>query len=160
MTATRREVLRGSAVAGVTLVSGSLLAACGGSDSGSAGSTPQNAATPPAGAASGGAAAGAAAVITTLAKVPVGGGVILLDAKESVGEPLVVAQPSAGTLKAFSAVCTHTGCPVSEIVGQSINCKCHGSEFSLADGSVVKGPATAPLKEFAVKLDGDNVIKA
>ena len=30
-----------------------------------------------------------------------------------------------------------------------IVCNCHGSEFSIKDGSVVKDPANEPLKEFA-----------
>ena len=149
MAATRRDVLRGSAVAGVTLVSGSLLSGCGTSENSSAGSSTDAGAAPP-----------ASGVITTLDKVPIGGGVILLDAKKTVGEPLVVSQPTAGVIKAFNAICTHQACPVSEIVAQSIICKCHNSEFSLADGSVVKGPAPSPLKEFAVKVDGTDVVKA
>ncbi len=121
------------------MISGPLMAACGSSSSGGSSDS---------------------GVITSLATVPVGGGVILLDAKKSVGEPLVVTQPTAGTVKAFSAVCTHLSCPVAQIKGQIISCNCHGSEFSLADGSVVKGPATQPLKEIAVKVDGANVVKA
>ncbi len=33
----------------------------------------------------------------------------------------------------------------------TIHCDCHGSQFSVSDGSVVKGPATEPLKESNVK---------
>ena len=42
-------------------------------------------------------------------KVPVGGGVILADAD------YVVTQPSKGSYKAFSKICTHQGCPVAEV---------------------------------------------
>src|SRR5690242_14085212 len=65
--------------------------------------------------------------------VPVGGGKIFPDYK------ILVAQPSAGTFKAFSAVCTHQGCTVGEIDGSLVVCPCHGSEFHLADGTVAQG---------------------
>jgi Rieske Fe-S protein len=85
-------------------------------------------------------------------KVPVGGGAILEDAD------YVVTQPSEGTYKAFSKICTHQGCPVSEIADGAIKCNCHGSEFSIKDGSVIKPPATAPLKESSVTESGDNLV--
>ena len=53
----------------------------------------------------------------------------------------MVTQPTEGDFKAFSALCTHQGCVVSEIKGEDIDCTCHGSKFSIADGSVVDGPA-------------------
>jgi Rieske Fe-S protein len=86
--------------------------------------------------------------------VPVGGGVVLADQK------LVVTQPSAGEFKAFSALCTHKGCPVDEVADGSINCPCHGSKFSAADGKVMSGPATKPLEAKQVKVDGDSIMLA
>jgi len=79
--------------------------------------------------------------------IPVGGGVIYADRN------LVVTQPTSGTFKVFSATCTHQGCQVNKVVGTTIDCSCHGSEFSISDGSVVQGPATKPLPsvEFTVK---------
>jgi Rieske Fe-S protein len=74
-------------------------------------------------------------------KVPVGGGVILADAD------YVVTQPSKGSYKAFSKICTHQGCPVASVENSSIHCNCHGSEYSIADGSVTNPPATKPLAE-------------
>jgi Rieske Fe-S protein len=82
----------------------------------------------------------------------VGGGVILEDAK------YVVTQPTEGEFKAFSSICTHQGCPVSEIRGDAIVCNCHGSQFSIKDGSVLKKPAEAPLKEATATVAGDNVV--
>ncbi|MFP5282507.1 MAG: Rieske (2Fe-2S) protein, partial [Actinomycetes bacterium] len=82
-------------------------------------------------------------------RVPVGGGAVLEDAD------YVVTQPSAGTYKAFSKICTHQGCPVAEVAEGAIRCNCHGSRFSAEDGSVVNGPATAPLKEAEVTEAGD-----
>jgi Rieske Fe-S protein len=74
-------------------------------------------------------------------KVPVGGGVILEDAN------FVVTQPSKGKYKAFSKICTHQGCPVSSINNRVILCNCHGSEYSIKDGSVTNPPAPKPLAE-------------
>jgi Rieske Fe-S protein len=79
--------------------------------------------------------------------VPVGGGLIV-DAKK-----VVVTQPAAGTFKAFSAVCTHQGCTVSAVSASGIACPCHGSVFSIDDGSVVNGPATKPLTPMKVTVD-------
>lgn len=95
--------------------------------------------------------AGAAEVTVPTADIPVGGGKILSEAK------YVVTQPEAGTFKAFSKTCTHQGCPVTDIQGQDIVCKCHGARFSVADGSVVNGPATRPLTEAKVTVTGDSV---
>ena len=84
-------------------------------------------------------------------RIPVGGGVILDEAN------FVVTQPTEGEFKAFSKMCTHQGCPVSDIQGTDIHCKCHGAKFSIADGSVTNGPATKPLKAAKAELDGDQV---
>ncbi|MGZ8802588.1 MAG: QcrA and Rieske domain-containing protein [Mycobacterium sp.] len=88
-------------------------------------------------------------VLTKTTDVPVGSGVI-------VGET-VVTQPAAGDFKAFSAVCTHTGCLINEVADGTINCPCHGSKFSL-DGAVVNGPATRPLNAEAITVQGDSII--
>ena len=85
-------------------------------------------------------------------EVPVGGGVILEDAD------YVITQPSAGKFKAFSKICTHQGCPVTKIAGGTINCQCHGSRFSIEDGSVQNGPAKRPLPEAEVTVAGDQVV--
>ena len=60
----------------------------------------------------------------------------------------VVTQPTKGTYKAFTKICTHMGCKVASIKNGNIHCDCHGSEFSIKDGSVTHSPATEPLKEF------------
>jgi Rieske Fe-S protein len=82
--------------------------------------------------------------------VPEGSGVIMDDAD------FVVTQPSKGDFKAFSKICTHQRCAVAE-VSQTIDCKCHGSKFSITDGSVVNGPANEPLAEAQTKVAGGKV---
>jgi Rieske Fe-S protein len=83
--------------------------------------------------------------------VPVGGGTIYADAK------VVVTQPTAGTFKAFTSICTHQGCPVASVTGGTINCNCHGSKYAIADGSVVGGPAPAPLAPKQIAVSGDTI---
>ena len=84
-------------------------------------------------------------------KVPVGGGVILEDAD------FVITQPSKGTYKAFSKICTHQGCPVASVENGVIHCNCHGSEFSIKDGSVAKPPAPKPLAETKTTVFESNI---
>ena len=94
----------------------------------------------------GGGAGGA--VLTRVADIPVGGGRIFAERQ------IVVTQPKAGTVRAFTAVCTHQGCTVAEVRGGTINCPCHGSRFRVADGSVAGGPASRPLAAVRVTVDG------
>lgn len=67
---------------------------------------------------------------------------------------VIVSQPSAGEYKAFSTVCTHQGCQVQVQDSNRIVCPCHGSEFAVADGSVVHGPAESPLASYPVQEKG------
>jgi len=75
------------------------------------------------------------------------------------GANVVVTQPVAGTFKGFSAVCTHQGCIVATIANGTIDCPCHGSKFSVKDGSVVNGPAASPLPPVTIKVQGTSIIK-
>jgi nitrite reductase/ring-hydroxylating ferredoxin subunit len=102
----------------------------------------------------GGGNGGGGAALTATSKVPVGGGTVLTDQK------IVVTQPKAGTFAAFTAVCTHLGCLVDSVSGGTINCPCHGSKFSITNGSVVNGPATSPLAAVSVKVKGSNIVRA
>jgi nitrite reductase/ring-hydroxylating ferredoxin subunit len=111
--------------------------------------------TPAAGtSAAGTPAAGGAAVLASTASVPVGGGKILNAQK------IVITQPTAGSYKAFTAVCTHQGCIVDTVAGGTIDCPCHGSKFSVKDGSVVNGPAASPLAPVAIKVEGTSIVQA
>ncbi len=97
------------------------------------------------------ASASAAGSVVKKSDVPVGGGYIMPKGS------YVVTQPKAGTYKAFSKICTHQSCPVSQITGGTINCTCHGSKFSIEDGSVKQGPATKPLPAAKVTESGDDL---
>jgi Rieske Fe-S protein len=111
-------------------------------------------APPPTEAGSGsGTAAGPAALART-SDVPVGGGKILTDKK------IVITQPHSGDFQGFSAVCTHAGCIVGSVSGGTINCPCHGSRFSITNGSVVNGPAASPLPPVNIKVQGTSIVQA
>ena len=149
----RRTVLRGVAAGGAVVAGGALLAACGSDDTtSSAGSGSESSPTPTS--SDGGGKGGGGDVLVATSEVPDGGGVILSD------DEVVVTQPSTGEFAAFSSICTHEGCEVGDVSGGTINCPCHGSQFSIEDGSVVTGPATAPLPEVEVTVDGDSVVRA
>ena len=85
-------------------------------------------------------------VLGTASEIPVGGGKIFAAAK------VVVTQPVRGQYNAFSAVCTHVGCILSEVADGTIDCPCHGSEFKITNGAVVTGPAPRPLPKKQIKI--------
>lgn len=152
---TRRVVLRGAALGGVAVP---LLVACG-SDGGDAEAPATSAGasdptteggSPPAEPSDSEAPSG----LVSTAEVPVGGGMILPD------EQIVVTQPTEGAFKAFTAVCTHQACVVSSVSDGTINCGCHGSMYSVEDGSVTGGPAPAPLDEIAISVEGDQITRS
>jgi Rieske Fe-S protein len=91
----------------------------------------------------------AAEPLARTAEVPVGSGLIVGD--------VVLTQPAAGEFKGFSTVCTHAGCTVSEVVGGTIVCPCHGSRFNL-DGSVANGPAARPLEAKPIAVRGESIL--
>jgi thiosulfate dehydrogenase (quinone) large subunit len=62
----------------------------------------------------------------------------------SDGSTDILIRESDGSLKAFSAICTHAGCQV-EYSGGEIVCPCHGSVFSAQTGQVEAGPAPTGL---------------
>ena len=59
---------------------------------------------------------------------------------------------------AFSAKCTHEGCTVTYLPGQSVIwCPCHDGRFDL-NGRVLSGPPPRPLTQFAVNRQPDGGI--
>ena len=127
--ASRRTVLRGAALAGAAGAAGVGLTACGGKKGSSAGPT-------------------TAADLGASSAVPVGGAKLYRDDK------VLVSQPSQGSFKAFSAVCTHQGCVLDSVDGTTASCPCHGSKFNAETGAVVQGPATQPLPAVQVTESG------
>nr|WP_084958399.1 Rieske (2Fe-2S) protein [Thermoactinospora rubra] len=148
---TRRAVVLGAGGAGLT----ALLAACSGygqqqADTGAtadppAEQSPAATANPEKGEAKGDA-------LASTDDIPVGEGKVFKEQK------VVVTQPAAGEFKAFSATCTHQGCTVADVSNGTINCPCHGSKFKIEDGSVADGPATKPLPEKQITVEGNSIL--
>lgn len=68
-----------------------------------------------------------------------------------------------GDIYAYSKICTHVGCPVSLYEQQTgrILCPCHQSQFDVFDGAKpVFGPATRPLPQLPIELDGEGYLVA
>lgn len=135
----RRALLGG---AGAVATAG-LLTACS-TDGGSGGTVaPEATSTAPPGP--------DATPVAAVADVPVGGALFL----ES--DRLVLTQPAAGDFHAFVAICTHQGCNITDVEGDRIVCRCHGSVFDL-DGVPVEGPARKPLKSRPVEARGTDLV--
>lgn len=155
----RRRALAGAAVGGLSLP---LLSACGGGGSSSSATAQDPAPTASNGGggnnSNGGQGGSPANALVATADVAVGGGVIL------ASHNIVVTQPKKGTFEGFSATCTHQGCTLASVASGTINCGCHGSQFSITDGSNVAGPSgepagsIAPLPKIAVKVKGPDVV--
>ena len=158
-----RELLpsRRALLAGVGVTCAAMLAGCTTHDASNGGSAPAAGGT--AASAGGGApAAGSSAAtgsalpagaLAATSQVPDGGGKII------DGKNIVITQPQSGSFRAFTAICTHEGCIVNNVSNGTINCPCHGSKFSIKDGSVVHGPAPSPLAAIAIKVEGTSIFQ-
>lgn len=138
---TRRALFAGAGAIGAGVV----LAACGDDSSagvdGSAGGPPT----------SGESTASGPVQLAKTSDIPVGGGVIF------ASHGVLVTQPTEGTFKGFSSTCTHQGCPIASIDGGMINCSCHGSQFSIENGSVKSSPAVRALPPRKINIEGDTI---
>ncbi len=143
----RRQVLCGLVAA---LVAGGAVTTACSSATTSGGSGPANGGQPQ---------AAAGTEVAKLAQVPVGSG-LLVDAPGGSGSKLLLVQPAAGEVKAFSATCPHQGVTVGVPQGGTITCPGHGSQFDAATGSLKKGPATTGLTAVNVKVNGAAVVLA
>ena len=164
----RRRFIRLGTALGVGAAGASVLAACGGGESGSGGSGGSGSASGGSGGnarsssskSSGGASSEAKTSggkpIAEASKVAPGSAVKFKDS----GQPAVLVHLQSGDFVAYSAICTHQGCTVAYQDGQ-LACPCHGSVFDPANGgAVVNGPAQTPLPEIPVKVSGGEVFKA
>jgi Rieske Fe-S protein len=142
----------------------SVLAACGGGESGSGGSGGGSGngsgegggPTEPSGRGSKETHAPGGRAIAKTSEVAPGSAVKFKDS----GKPAVLVHLENGEFAAYSAVCTHQGCTVAYKNGQ-LACPCHGSVFDPANSAqVVNGPAQRPLPEIPVEVHDGEVFKA
>ena len=93
-------------------------------------------------------------LLAGLDDVPVAGGVVLDDAG------VVLTRDPDGTVRGFSATCTHQGCTVSSVGAGTIGCPCHGSRFDATTGAPTAGPATRSLPGVPVVVRDGSVYTA
>ncbi len=70
---------------------------------------------------------------------------------------------AADGVVAYSAICTHQGCPVNMWSDEkkAFVCSCHGSTYNPRDGAaVIWGPAPRPLPSLGLKLENDTPMVA
>jgi nitrite reductase/ring-hydroxylating ferredoxin subunit len=78
----------------------------------------------------------------------------------TAGDTPVVLYKHRDHVHAMHDRCSHRGCPLSElgeVDGEVIECTCHGSRFSLKDGSIERGPATTAQPVYDVRETGGRV---
>lgn len=65
-----------------------------------------------------------------------------------------------GQLYAFDDACTHTRCSLAKgtLAGTTVTCACHGSQFDVTSGAVLRGPAQRPERSRQVQVEGDNLL--
>jgi len=74
------------------------------------------------------------------------------------GNPGWVVHSAANTFVAFSAVCTHAGCPVQyDPSSVQFLCPCHGGVYDGRTGQVLQGPPPAPLQSIPVHVVGGQI---
>ena len=73
--------------------------------------------------------------------------------KAKAGAQTLVVVKRGELLFALHDTCAHAGCSLSEgkLVGETIECGCHGSRYELATGNVVQGPATFDQPRFEIR---------
>jgi nitrite reductase/ring-hydroxylating ferredoxin subunit/uncharacterized membrane protein len=92
---------------------------------------------------------------------------VLADADLRDGQPrtvevegvTVLLHRTSGRVQALANTCSHMGGPLDEgtIVDGCVTCPWHGSVFRLADGSIVRGPASSPQPHYDVRVSDGRV---
>jgi len=65
-----------------------------------------------------------------------------------------------GHLYAFDDTCTHRGCSLAtgRLDGTTLTCSCHGSQFDVTSGAVIRGPAARPVRSRSVQIAGEDLL--
>jgi len=65
-----------------------------------------------------------------------------------------------GHLYAVDDTCTHMGCSLArgKLDGTTVTCPCHGSQFNVISGAVVRGPAQRPVRSRLVQVEGEALL--
>ncbi len=137
------EIASGTLAAGATLVAGGAIAGAGRL----IGGAPSGVALPALVPRVPGDPAVRGTLLGPAREVPVGGAATFT--VPVTGDPGIVVQPVLGHFDAYDAVCPHAGCTVGyDAAGHVLACPCHGSQFQVASGAVVAGPAPRGLMKI------------
>lgn len=81
-----------------------------------------------------------------------------LRAFEVLGLKVTVANVD-GHLYAFDDTCPHTGCSLAmgTLDGTTVTCGCHGSQFDVTSGALLRGPARRPVRSRTVHVAGEDL---
>lgn len=65
-----------------------------------------------------------------------------------------------GQLYAFDDTCTHAGCSLAKgkLDGTTVTCPCHGSQFDVTTGSVLRGPAQRPVRSRQIQVEAEDLL--
>ena len=65
-----------------------------------------------------------------------------------------------GELHAFDDTCTHRACSLAKgkLNGTTVTCPCHGSQFDVTTGEVLRGPAQQPVRSRLVQTEGRSLL--
>jgi rieske iron-sulfur protein len=83
-----------------------------------------------------------------------------LDESQLVGE---TKNRTAGGVVAYTAICTHTGCDVTDWLPDPgfLYCPCHFTKYDPKDGArVVDGPAPRPLPALPLRIEDGQLVVA
>ena len=67
---------------------------------------------------------------------------------------------AGGQLYAIDDTCTHMGCSLArgQLDGTTVTCACHGSQFNVTSGAVLRGPAQRPVRSRGVRTEGQQLL--
>ncbi|MCL6569657.1 MAG: Rieske 2Fe-2S domain-containing protein [Meiothermus silvanus] len=69
------------------------------------------------------------------------------------------AKYAAQGIVAYSAICKHLGCTISQWKNNVWHCPCHGGEYDPRQGAkVVAGPPPGPVPQLPIKLEGNRIV--
>jgi nitrite reductase/ring-hydroxylating ferredoxin subunit len=77
-----------------------------------------------------------------------------LAAFDVTGNRIAIAKVG-GAFYAFGDTCTHQGCSLAEgeLEGTTVTCPCHGSQFNVTTGVVLRGPAREPVRSYSIRQE-------
>ena len=77
-----------------------------------------------------------------------------------VGGRTIALANVGGTIYAIDNTCTHRGCSLAEgeLDGEVVTCPCHGGQYNVKTGEVLRSPPPRGVQSFAVKVEGGSIL--